>query len=101
MLTNVLQEMFNIVSGAIQYLPETKISIGIALALLLLMYFKGAVGGLITSILVTIFIANSFFAEGDLYQITMEKAVAGMTLGFLAFFVNLYFILRTLADWKD
>jgi hypothetical protein len=101
LLTNVLQEMLNIIYGAVQYLPEIKISIGIAIALLLLMYFKGAVGGLVTSILVSIFIANSFFAEGDLYQITIEKAVAGMTIGFFAFFVNLYFILRTLADWKD
>ena len=45
MLTNVLQEMLNIISGAVQYLPDLKISIGIALALLLLIYFKGAVGG--------------------------------------------------------
>jgi hypothetical protein len=93
--------MLNIVSGAIQYLPEIKISIGIALALLLLIYFKGAVGGLATSVVATVLIANSFFAEGDLYQMTMERAVAGMTLGFFAFFVNLYFVLRTLADWKD
>jgi hypothetical protein len=100
-LTNVLQEMLNIIVGAVQYLPDLKISIGIALALLLLIYFKGAVGGLATSILVSIFIANSFFSEGDLYQMTMERAVAGMALGFLAFFVNLYFIMRTLADWKD
>jgi hypothetical protein len=99
--TNVLQEMLNIVYGAIQYLPDVKISIGIALALLLLIYFKGAVGGLAISILVTIFIADSFFSEGDLYQMTMERAVAGMTLGFFAFFVNLYFIMKTLADWKD
>jgi uncharacterized membrane protein required for colicin V production len=93
--------MVNIIYGAKGYLPETGIIIGVVLALALLIYFKGAVGGLVTSILVTILIANSFFAESDLYQITMERAVAGIILAFLAFFVNLYFILRTLADWRD
>ena len=101
MLTPILQEMFNIISGAQQYLPETKIIIGIAIGLALLIYFKGPVGGLVTSILATILIANSFFAESDLYQVSMERAVAGIIFAFFAFFVNLYFVVRTLADWKD
>jgi hypothetical protein len=100
-LTDVLQEMLNVIYGAKGYLPETKIIIGIAIGLALLIYFKGAVGGLVTSLLATILIANSFFAESDLYQITMERAVAGIILGFFAFLVNLYFLLRSLADWKD
>jgi Mn2+/Fe2+ NRAMP family transporter len=93
--------MFNIIYNARGYLPETKIIIGVALALLLLIYFKGTVGALVTSILVTIVIANSFFSESDIYQISMERAVAGLILACIAFLVNLYFIVRALADWKD
>jgi hypothetical protein len=100
-LTDVLQEMFNIIYGATNYLPETKIIIGIAIALALLIYFKGAIGSLVTSILVTILIANSFLVKSDIYQISMKRAVAGIILGLIAFFVNLYFIVRTLADWRD
>jgi hypothetical protein len=101
LLTDVLQEMLNIISGAAGYLPEIKITVGIAIALVLLIYFKGAVGGLVTSILATILIANSFFGEGDLYEITMERAVAGVIFGLIAFLVIIYFLVRTLADWKD
>jgi Mn2+/Fe2+ NRAMP family transporter len=93
--------MFNIIYNAKGYLPETKIIIGVAFALLLLIYFKGTVGALVTSILVTIIIANSFFAESDIYQISMERAVAGLILASIAFFVNLYFVVRALADWRD
>jgi Mn2+/Fe2+ NRAMP family transporter len=93
--------MLNIISGVKPYLPETKIILGIALGLLLLIYFKGAIGGLVTSILVSILLANSFLAESDIYQMSMDRAVAGIILGLCAFLVNLYFIVKTLADWRD
>jgi Mn2+/Fe2+ NRAMP family transporter len=93
--------MFDIVYGARVYLPETKIIIGIVIGLALLIYFKGTLGGLVTSILVTILVAKSFFSESDIYQITTERAVAGVIIGLIAFFTNLYFMVRTLADWKD
>jgi Mn2+/Fe2+ NRAMP family transporter len=99
--TDVLQQMSDIVYGARWYLPETKIIIGVAIGLALLIYFKGTLGGLVTSILVTILVAESFFSESDLYQISLERAIAGAVLGFIAFFANLYFIVRTLADWRD
>jgi len=101
LLTPILQEMFNIISGTRAFLPETKIILGIALGLALLIYFKGAVGGLVTSILVSILLANSFLAESDIYQMSMDRAVAGIILGLCVFLVNLYFIVKTLADWKD
>jgi hypothetical protein len=97
----IIKEIFDIVYGARNYLPDAKITIGICIGLALLIYLKGAMGGLVTSILATILIANSFFAEGDLYQISIGRAVAGVILGLAAFFVNLYFIMRTLADWRD
>jgi Mn2+/Fe2+ NRAMP family transporter len=100
-LTDVLQQIIDIIYGARVFLPETKIIIGIAIGLALLLYFKGIVGGLVASILATILVAESFFSESDLYQISMERAVAGVVVGFIAFFTNLYFIVRTLADWKD
>jgi len=99
--TVVLQQMFDIIYGARLYLPETKIIVGIAIGLALLIYFKGIVGGLVASILVTILVANSFFSESDIYQISTERAIAGVVIGFSAFFTNLYFIVRTLADWRD
>ena len=101
MLTTILQQMFDVIYGARLYLPETKIVVGIAIGLALLIYFKGMVGGLVASILVTILVADSFFSESDIYKISMERAVAGVVIGFIAFFTNLYFIVRTLADWRD
>ncbi|OGP83669.1 MAG: hypothetical protein A2Z08_00845 [Deltaproteobacteria bacterium RBG_16_54_11] len=101
MLTEVLQQIIDIIYGARLYLPETKIVVGIAIGLALLIYFKGMVGGLVASILVTILVADSFFSESDIYQISMERAFAGAVIGFIAFFTNLYFIVRTIADWKD
>jgi hypothetical protein len=96
-----IQELFDIVYGAINYLPDTKITIGIAIGLVLLIYFRRTLGGLVTSILLTILVANSYFVEVDLYQVSAERAVAGIILGLVAFFVNLYFLVRTLADWRD
>jgi hypothetical protein len=97
----IIQEIFDILYGARNYLPDTKITIGICIGLALLIYLKGAMGGLVTSILATILIANSYFAEGDLYQVSMGRAIAGIIIGLAAFFVNLYFLVRTLADWRD
>jgi Mn2+/Fe2+ NRAMP family transporter len=100
-VTDILQQMFDIVYGARWYLPETKIIIGIAIGLALLIYFKGTLGGLVTSVLISIFVGESFFSQSDIYQISAERAVAGLVIGLIAFFTNIYFIARTLADWKD
>jgi hypothetical protein len=97
----IIQEIFDIVYGARNYLPDIKITIGICIGLVLLIYLKGAMGGLVTSILATILIANSYFAVDDVYEISTPRASAGVILGIAAFFVNLYFIVRTLADWRD
>jgi hypothetical protein len=98
---DVLQQIFDIVYGARFYLPETKIVLGIALGLALLIYFKGPLGGLVTSILVTFLVAQSFFSVDNIYEISMERAFAGVAIGIIAFLTNLYFIVRTLADWRD
>jgi hypothetical protein len=97
----IIQEIFDIVYGARYFLPEIKITIGICIGLALLIYFKGTIGGLVTSILATILIANSYLAESDLYQVSTGRAIASVILGLAAFFVNLYFLVRTLADWRD
>jgi Mn2+/Fe2+ NRAMP family transporter len=100
-LISVLQEMVDIIYGARHYLPETTITIGIAIGLVLLIYFKGTLGGLVTSVLATILIANSYFAESNIYQLSTERILAGIILGLAAFFVILYFLVRILADWRD
>jgi hypothetical protein len=99
----IIQEIFDIVYGARYFLPETKITIGICIGLAILIYIKGSLGGLVTSILVTILIANSYFTEGDLYQVSANRAVAGIILGLVCFLVDLYFIVRilNLASWRD
>lgn len=99
----IIQEIFNIVYGGTYFLPETKITIGICIGLAFLIYIKGSLGGLVTSILVTILIANSYFTEGDIYQVSANRAVAGAILGIAAFLVNLYFLVRilNLAGWRD
>jgi len=97
----ILQEIFDIIYGARYYLPGTEITIGVAVGLALLIYFKKALGSLVTSILATILIANSFFSHGDIYQMSMVRAVAGIILGLTAFLINLYFFVRTLVDWRD
>jgi len=99
--TDVLQQMFDIVYGATVYLPETKIVLGIVLGLALLIYLKGPLGGLVASVLVTFFIAQSFFSVDNIYEISMERAFAGVAIGLIAFLTNLYFIARTFADWRD
>jgi hypothetical protein len=99
--TVILQQMFDIVYGARVFLPETKIVLGIVLGLALLIYLKGTLGGLVTSILVTFVIAKSFLSENNIYEISMERAVAGVVIGLIAFLTNLYFIVRTFADWRD
>ena len=101
MFADVLQQIFDIVYGARFYLPETKIVLGIVLGLALLIYLKGPLGGLVASVLVTILVAESFFSESDLYQISMERAFAGVVIGLIAFLTNIYFIVRTVADWSD
>jgi hypothetical protein len=98
---DILQQIFDIVYGARAYLPETKIVLGIVLGLALLIYFKGPLGGLVTSILVTILVAQSYFSQSDIYQLSTERVVAGVIIGLIVFFTNLYFIVRTIADWKD
>jgi H+/Cl- antiporter ClcA len=99
--TVILQQIFDIVYGARFYLPETKIVLGIALGLALLIYLKGPLGGLVASVLITFFIAKSFFAESNIYEISMERVFAGVVIGIIAFFTNIYFIVRTVADWRD
>ncbi len=101
MFTDILQQIFDIVYGAKVYLPETKILLGIVLGLALLIYFKGTLGGLVTSILVTILVAESFFSVDNIYEISMERAFAGVAIGLIAFLTDLYFIVRTFADWRD
>ena len=98
MFTVILQQMFDIIYGARFYLPETKIVLGIALGLALLIYFQGPLGGLVTSILVTFLVAQSFFSVDNIYEISMERAFAGVAIGIIAFLTNLYFIVRTLVD---
>jgi hypothetical protein len=99
----ILQEIIDIVYGGRNFLPETKITIGICIGLAILIYVKGSLGGLVTSVLVSILIANSYFTEGDIYQVSPNRAVAGIILGIVIFLVNIYFIVRVLnlATWKD
>jgi hypothetical protein len=97
----LIQEIFDIMYGARFFLPETKITIGICIGLALLIYFKKTLGGLVTSVLATILIANSYFSEGDIYQVSPERAIAGIIIGLAAFLVNLYFLVHTLVDWRD
>lgn len=101
MIITILQEMFDIISGATQYLPSTTITIGVAIGLILLIYFKHTLGGLVTGILATILIAHSFFSQGDIYQISMVRAIAGIILGLATFLTDFYFLVRTLVDWRD
>jgi hypothetical protein len=98
---DILQQMIDIVYGARVYLPETKIVLGIVLGLALLIYLKGPLGGLVTSVLVTILVGQSYFTQSDLYELSAERIVAGLILALIAFFTNLYFLIRTIADWKD
>jgi O-antigen ligase len=100
-IITVLQEMFDIIAGAAEYLPSTKITIGICVALALLIYFKKTLGGLVTAVLATILIAHSFFSQGDIYQISPVRAIAGIILGLTAFLTDIYFLVHTLVDWRD
>jgi len=100
-IITILQEMVAIIVGATQYLPSTTITIGVAIGLILLIYFRHTLGGLVTGILVTILIAHSFFSQGDIYQISMVRAIAGIVLGLAAFLTDFYFLVRTLVDWRD
>ena len=59
-IITILQEMFDIISGATQYLPSTTITIGVTIGLIILIYFQHTLGGLVTGILITILIAHSF-----------------------------------------
>ena len=97
----IIQEIFDIMYGGRHYLPDTKITIGICIGLALLIYFKGTLGGLVTAVLATILVGNSYFSQGDLYQVSTTRAVAGVILGLAAFLINLYFLARVLADWRD
>lgn len=101
MIIIILQEMYDIMYGATQYFPSTMITIGIAIGLALLIYFKKTLGGLVTSILATILIAHSFFSQGDIYQISLVRAIAGIILGLTAFLTDIYFLVRILVDWRD
>jgi hypothetical protein len=98
---DVLQQIFDIIYGARVYLPETKIVVGIAIGLVLLIYFKGMLGGLVASVLATFLVAKSFLSESNIYEISMERAIAGVVIGLIAFLTNLYFVVRSLADWSD
>ena len=100
-IITLLQEMFDIISGAAEYLPSTKITIGICIGLALLIYFKHTLGGLVTAVLATILIAHSFFSQGDIYQISLVRAIAGIILGLTAFLIDIYFLVRILVDWRD
>jgi Mn2+/Fe2+ NRAMP family transporter len=98
---DILQQMIDVVYGTKVYLPETKIVLGIVLGLALLIYLKGPLGGLVTSVLVTVLVGQSYFSQGDINQLSTERVVAGVILGLILFFTNLYFLVRTIADWKD
>jgi hypothetical protein len=100
-LVDILQQMIDVVYGTKVYLPETKIVLGIVLGLALLIYLKGPLGGLVTSVLVTVLVGQSYFSQGDINQLSTERVVAGVILGLILFFTNLYFLVRTIADWKD
>jgi hypothetical protein len=100
-ITDILRQIFDIVYGTRVYLPETKIVLGIVLGVALLIYLKGTLGGLVASVLVSFLIAKSFFSVSNIYEISMERAVAGLVIGLIVFLTNLYFIVRTFADWRD
>ena len=101
MFEGVLQEILKIIYGMVEHLPEAKISIAIGIGLVILTIFKGRVGIFLTFILLTILAASSFFAAGDIYQISLERAIAGIILGFFALVIDLYLFVRTIADWRD
>ena len=98
---DILQQVFDIVYGARVYLPETKILLGIILGVAILIYFKGPLGGLVASVLVTFIVGQSFFSVSNIYEMSLERAVAGIVIGLIAFFTNIYFLARTIVDWRD
>jgi hypothetical protein len=96
-----LQEIVNIIFGMADHLPEAKISIGIGIVLVIIIVFAIRLGIFLIFAFITILAAASFFAQGDIYQLTAERALAGIILGFFALIINFYLLGRTIADWKD
>jgi len=100
-LDGILQEIFNIIFGMANHLPEAKISIGIAIVLVIITIFMVRLGIFLIFAFITMLAATSFFSEGDIYQLSAERALAGVILGFFALIINFYLLGRTIADWKD
>lgn len=99
MLEGVLREMSDIIYGMVDYFPDAKISIPIGIALAIMTYFRVRLGIFVAFLSLTILAASSFFAEGDIYQLSLERVIAGTVLGLFALFINFYLLVRTFADW--
>ena len=100
MLHAIWQEVLDILSAVPYYLPGTQITIGIVIFLAILTYFRGRLGFLLFFIIVTVLIATSFFSAGDFYSMTFERVIAGVLLGGVILFTDLYFLVTTFADWR-
>ena len=98
MLTGVLQEIFGILYGIAEYLPEKTISIVVGIGLFLLILYKRQFGIALVFIIFSILVGMSFFSQGDIYQLTLERTIAGIVLGVVILSVLLVFPFKPFLD---
>ncbi|RLA86973.1 MAG: hypothetical protein DRG40_01610 [Deltaproteobacteria bacterium] len=101
--SEVLREIVALLQGMGDFLPSTAVTVGVLVALLILLFIRGKIALFLFFVAASYLFVRSFIAlsGGDIYSLDLGRVVAGIVVGAILFFIDVYLLVKTISDWSE
>jgi len=101
--SEVLREIVALLQGMGDFLPSTAVTVGVLVALLILLFVRGKIALFLFFVAASYLFVRSFIAlsGGDIYSLDLGRVVAGIVVGAILFFVDVYLLVKIISDWSE
>lgn len=100
---DILKEVSLLLRGMVDALPSTTITAAAAVILLILFLIQGRVAIFLFFVALSYLFIRSFIAAsgGDIYSLGLARIVAGVGMGVILLFLDIYLFVKLLFDWRE
>ncbi|RLA80136.1 MAG: hypothetical protein DRG36_03785 [Deltaproteobacteria bacterium] len=101
--SEVLREIVALLQGMGDFLPSTAVTVGVLVALLILLFVRGKIALFLFFVAASYLFVRSFIAlsGGDIYSLDLGRVVAGIVVGAILFFIDVYLLVKIISDWSE
>jgi len=99
----VLNDIVLLLRGMGDFLPSTAVTVGALVALLILLFMRGKIALFLFFVATSYLFVRSFIASagGDIYSLDLTGVVAGIVVGAVLFFIDVYLLVKIIFDWSE